>query len=61
MQGFIDWLKGKKTYLVAVIGMACYGALGMEWISQGTFDSIAVICALLGIGFLRAGISKMVK
>ena len=58
--GVIDWLKGKKVYLIG-IGMVLYGIGGyaaglhdwdtaMSFISQG----------LLGMG-IRAGVSKAIK
>ncbi len=58
MQELIEWLKGKKTYIIVVLGIVCYGLKGMGIITPETFNAIATIAAMLGLGFLRAGIKN---
>jgi hypothetical protein len=51
----IEWLKGKKTYIVAV----CMIFSGLGLILNGqTQEGILVILNALGLGALRAGVTK---
>lgn len=59
MQSLLDFLKGKKTYLIAVLA-AIYGA----GIQEGAWEHYPLIDALLaasGAAALRAGIGKQVQ
>jgi hypothetical protein len=51
-------LSGKKTYLVAAIGIVMTGLLGLGYITQAQYDTIMGILASLGLAFLRAGVTK---
>ena len=52
----MNFLKGKKTYLIAAIAAAVAFANAMEWnIPAWSFELIAA----LGLGTLRAGIGKV--
>ena len=51
----MDWFSGKKTYIVAI----CMVAYGVALILQGQNDQgIIVILNALGLGGLRAGVTK---
>lgn len=58
MKNLIEWLKGKKTYIIAVI-VGVVGALNYlgiiipEW--------IYALLAAIGLGTIRAAISKTEK
>ena len=54
----IEWLSGKKTYVVAVIMILSSVAKGRGWIDPATYEVIMGILVALGFGFLRAGVSK---
>ena len=54
----IDWLKGKKTYIVAFLAVALNFAVYMNWL---TVDQLAQVNALLGglgLAALRASVNK---
>lgn len=51
----IEWLQGKKTYIIAV-GMIVYG---LTLLIQGQQEQgIKVIMEALGLGALRSGVTK---
>lgn len=51
----MDWLSGKKTYVVS----ACMVIYGLGLIINGqTEQGISVILGALGFGALRAGVTK---
>lgn len=58
MNGIKDWLKGKKTYIVAILGIA--GAV-MAWATDdmGWIEALKVIGGCLGLSFLRMGVKKL--
>ena len=52
-----EWLKGKKTYLLAAVGIL--GAV-MAW-SDGQIDLVALLGSIWAAGqtmFIRAGVAK---
>lgn len=51
-------LEGKKTYLIAVIGVALNFAVYMNWITVDQLGVINSVLAGLGLAALRAGVSK---
>lgn len=52
-------LSGKKSYLVAgLMGLAVFTKT-MGWIDENTYQSILGLLSALGLGALRAGISKV--
>ena len=63
MQGLIDWLSGKKTYITAFLfGLFNFGiAMGWWTVDNQVWLGINSLLAMLGWGFLRAGVSKMQK
>ena len=54
----IKFLKGKKTYIVAIVGVIFNGAFAMGYISPDFVPAVNVILGFLGLGALRAGVNK---
>ena len=54
----IDFLQGKKTYIVMSIGVIANGLFAMGYIDEKLITLIDGIVAALGLGTIRAGISK---
>lgn len=54
----LDFLKGRKTYLVMIVGVLINGAVAMGLIPDQFIDVINTILGFLGLGAIRAGISK---
>lgn len=55
----LKWLKGKKAYITAAVGVVVNGAYAMGIIDEGTVKAIdGILIFLLGAS-LRAGISKV--
>lgn len=54
----MQWLQGKKTYIVAAIGVVVNGAFAMGMIDERTVTSVDGILAFLAAGTIRAGIAK---
>lgn len=61
----IDWLKGKKTYIIVVIGVALTLLKSFNVIPEAETDNIwnvlEQLALWLGIGALRAGVAKLAK
>jgi hypothetical protein len=55
----IEWLKGKKTYITAVLGMLATGIAYLNG-EVGGAVAIAAIWTALQTAFLRAGITTAV-
>ncbi len=60
MQAILDWLSGRKTYIVAILTAIFDVGCAVGW---WTFDNQIVVAvngllAAFGLGFLRAGVSK---
>ena len=55
----MTWLQGKKTYIVAglmlLVGLV-NGLTGAGW--SGVIENLPIILNALGLGALRAGVSK---
>ena len=60
MQGIIEFLTGKKTYITAFIfGVFNFGfALGWWTLDNSVWLAINSLLSMLGFGFLRAGVKK---
>lgn len=60
---FINFLKGKKTYIIVAIGVANvltnFGYSDITFIEFVTSPEILKLLEILGIGTIRAGISKL--
>lgn len=55
----LDFLAGKKTYLVAFVMAVVNFAVAVGWMSPENLEQINVILVALGLGALRAGVSKV--
>lgn len=54
----LKFLEGKKTYIVAVVIAVLNLAVALGWISPENLEQINVILVALGLGAIRAGISR---
>lgn len=62
MSKIIDWLKGKKTYIIAVMVLAIAvleGIAGIDIPGAEVLNPLPYILAALGLGALRAGVEKV--
>jgi hypothetical protein len=55
----INALRGKKTYIVAVVIAVLNLAVAFGWITPDNLEQINLILVALGFGAIRAGISKV--
>ena len=55
----IEFLQGKKTYIIMCVGIIVNGMFAMDVIDQKTLLMLDGIVVALGLGSLRAGISKI--
>jgi len=51
-------LKGSKTYIVMIVGVIVNGAFAMGYIPTEYIGFANAILGFLGLGALRAGVSK---
>ena len=58
MSKLLSWLDGKKTYIVVVIGAVLNVAVAFGWITPDNLEAINAVLVALGLGALRAGVSK---
>lgn len=58
MTNIIAWLKGKKTYAVAVLLFLVVGAQGMGYISAEQAMVLKGLLAAGGLAALRASVAK---
>lgn len=61
MSGLVEWLKGKKTYVVAAAVLliaVLEGIVGIDIPGAEVTNPLPYILAALGLGALRAGVSK---
>lgn len=54
----MEWLKGKKTYITAIVGIILNGLIAMGYISSDLIVPINSVLGFLGLGTLRAGVKK---
>ncbi|MBU1863896.1 MAG: hypothetical protein KKH94_09560 [Candidatus Omnitrophica bacterium] len=54
----LNFLKGKKTYLVVGVGVILNGLMAMDVIPQSLLPVVNSILGFLGMGTLRAGIAE---
>ena len=55
----MEWLKGKKTYITAIVGIVINGLMAMGYISVEYLVPINAMLGFLGLGTIRAGVSKL--
>ena len=53
-----EMLQGKKTYIVAVIGVLVNGLFAMGYIDEESIKVIDGILVFIGLGTVRAGIKS---
>ena len=53
----LSFLKGKKTYIVMIVGVLVNGAVVMGLIPATYIGVINTVLAFLGLGAVRAGIA----
>ena len=61
LSDLILWLQGKKTYVIMLVGVIVNGLWVMGYLDDKTLIAIDSILGFLGLGSIRAGISKGVK
>lgn len=63
MEGLINWLNGKKTYIIAFLfGVFNFGvSIGWWDVSNDIWAAINSLLGMLGWAFMRMGISKSAK
>lgn len=54
----LDFLSGKKTYIVAFVIAALNVAVALGWITPDHLAQINAVLVALGLGALRAGVAK---
>ena len=54
----LDFLKGKKTYILVVIGAIGYGLALAGIITEDMLEKVLTLLGIGAVGTLRAGISK---
>ncbi len=54
----LDFLKGKKTYIVMIVGVLVNGAVVMGLIPAAYLGVINTVLGFLGLGAIRAGIAS---
>jgi hypothetical protein len=59
MQKLINALYGKKTYIIAVVIAVLNLAVAFGWISPENLAQINMVLGALGLGALRASVSKV--
>ena len=50
--------KGMKTYIIVIVGVLVNGAFAMGYIPESSIGLVNTILGFLGLGALRAGVSK---
>jgi hypothetical protein len=58
MQKILTALAGKKTYLIVLIAVIVNVSQQQGWITVDQIETINVVLGFLGLGTVRAGISK---
>ena len=53
----INFLKGKKTYLIVFVGVIFNGLYAMGYVPESIVPAVNVVLGFLGLGALRAGVS----
>jgi len=50
----LSFLKGKRTYIAAVVGVVVVGLYSQGYLNQHDFEIVSALFGFLGLGFLRA-------
>ena len=54
----MSWLSGKKSYLVAIVMGLLSTAYALDWVDDATYQTLLGVVGALGLGTLRAGVTK---
>ena len=61
----LEWLSGKKTYILVIIGVLTvlvnFLTGDLTFLQFITSDAVIQLIELLGLGALRAGVSRVTK
>ena len=61
----LEWLRGKKTYILVIIGVLTvlvnFLTGDLTFLQFITSDAVIQLIELLGLGALRAGVSRVTK
>ncbi len=60
MKKILEWLKGKKSYITAVLFGVFNLGVSVGWwpVDSATWTAINAFFATIGWGFMRAGVAK---
>ena len=58
LEKFKNFLAGKKTYIVVIVGVLVNGAVVMGYIAPEHITLVNTVLGFLGLGAIRAGIKK---
>ena len=58
MKKILEAIKGKKTYIIMVVGVILNGLIAMDVIPQSAFALVNSILGFLGLGAVRNGVNK---
>jgi len=58
MKKVLNFLSGKKTYIIAVVIAALNIAVAYGWITPDHLATINIVLAALGVSALRASVTK---
>lgn len=59
LSNVFNFLSGKKTYIIVLIGAVLNLSVAFGWVSVEQLEQINAVLLALGLGALRAGISKV--
>lgn len=54
----LEYLKGKKTYIVVALGVLVNGAYAMGLVDENFVKAVDGILVFVGMGTIRAGVAK---
>jgi DNA-binding transcriptional regulator of glucitol operon len=58
MKAVLDFLNGKKTYIVVILMFVASGGMAVGWWDMKAVQMADMFLIPLGLGFLRAGVTK---
>ena len=56
---FINFLSGRKTYLVAFVLAGLNLAVALNWVTVDQLNQVNTVLVALGLGALRSAVSKV--
>jgi len=58
MNKILSYLQGKKTYIIIVIAIVFNTLVQLGYVDASYVEYVNIVLAALGLGALRAGVSK---